>query len=70
MSACMPFNFFQVSLELSSKNLIKDSCGIRAIGLWLGCRFALHNYTCSITKGMDSISSSSQGSLGTGQGWV
>ena len=44
----------------------RDSCGTRGIGLWLGRHFALHNYACSITIGVDSISSSSQGSLSTG----
>ena len=47
--------------DLSSRNLIRDSCGTRGIGLWLGRHFALHHYACSIAIGVDSISSSSQG---------
>ena len=33
-------------------------------GLWFGRHFALHHYACSITIGVDSISSSSQGCQG------
>ena len=50
------------SLNISKKQKFnkRNSCGTRRISLWLGHHFALH-YACSITIGVDSISSSSQG---------
>ena len=43
--------------DLSSRNSIKEiPVAHRGIGLWLGRHFALHNYACSITIGVDSIS--------------
>ena len=49
--------------DLSSENSMRDSCGIRGIDLWLGCHFASHYYACSITIGVDSISSMSSQDL-------
>ena len=54
-----------VSRQILKQKINKrDSCGTRGIGLWLGRHFALHNYTCSTTIGVDSITSSSQGCQG------
>ena len=62
--SCTLTEVVQSLVKFKSRNSIKDSCGTRGIGLSFGCHFALHNYACSITIGVDSISSSSQGCQG------